>query len=87
MHFHNVSIQIGPSDDVEVFRQSCGEGDNWLKIKERPIEYGILIDGATVAEVDAIVAAINAPIMRRREELAAKLAELRADRSLAQAAE
>ena len=87
MHFHNVSIQIGPSDDVEVFRLSCGEGDNWLKIKERPIEYGILIDGATVAEVDAIVAAINAPIMRRREELAAKLAALRADRSLAQAAE
>jgi hypothetical protein len=87
MHFHNVSIQIGPSDNVEVSRLSCGDGDNWLKIKARPIEYGILIDGATVAEVDAIVAALNAPIMRRREELAAKLAEFRADRLVAQAAE
>ena len=54
MHYHDASIQIGPSDDVEVFRQSCGKGDNWLKIKERPIEYGILIDGATVAESDAL---------------------------------
>ena len=87
MHYHFASIQISPSDDVEVFRQSCGEGDNWLKIKERPIEYGILIDGATADEIDAIVTAINAPIMRRREELAAKLAEFRADRLVAQAAE
>jgi len=35
----------------------------------------------------AIAIAINAPIMRRREELAAKLAEFRADRLVAQESE
>lgn len=79
MHYHNISIQIGPEDIVEVERQSCGDGANWIKIKECPVEYGILINGATSAEVDAIVAAINAAIMRRREELAAKIAAFRAN--------
>ena len=77
MHYHDASIQISPSDTVDVYRQSCGDGDNWLKIKERPIEYSILIDGATVAEIDVIVAAINAPIMRRRAELEAKIAAIK----------
>ena len=78
MHYHNMSIQITPSDDVSVSRQSCPDGNNWLWIKESPVKYSILIDGATIAEVDAIVAAINAPILRRREELDAKLAAFRA---------
>ena len=77
MHYQHVSIQIGPSDSVEVYRQPCGDGNNWLKIKESPIGYGFLIDGATSSEVDAIVAAFNAPILRRREELKAKIAALR----------
>jgi arsenate reductase-like glutaredoxin family protein len=79
MHYHNSSIQIGPSDNVEVFRRSCGDGDNWLKIKDLPIEYGILIDGATADEIDTIVDAFNAPIMRRRAELAAKIAAFRSN--------
>ena len=81
MHYHNVTIQIGPDDSVKVERQSCGDGDNWVMIRECPVEYGILINGATSAEVDAIVAAINAPIMRRRDELAAKIAAWHSERT------
>jgi hypothetical protein len=81
MHYHNVSIQISPDDTVEIERQSCPDNNNWIKIRERPVEYGILIDGATVEEIDAIVNAINVPIMRRRAELAAKIAAFRASHS------
>jgi hypothetical protein len=79
MHYHNISIQICPDDPVEVERQSCSDNNNWFHIRELPVGYGILIDGATVEEVDAIVAAINVPIMRRRAELAAKIAAFRSD--------
>ena len=77
MHYHNISIQICPDDPVQVERQSCSDNNNWFHIREIPVGYGILIDGATVEEVDAIVAAINVPIMRRRAELAAQLEHLR----------
>ena len=81
MHYHNVSIQISPDDTVWIERQSCPDNNNWIKIRELPVEYGILIDGATVEEIDAIVNAINVPIMRRRAELAAKIADFRASHS------
>jgi len=77
MHYYDAGIQIIPSDGVDVRRESCGDGANWISISERPISYRILIYGATLAEVDAIVAAINAPILRSREELAAKIAAFR----------
>ena len=79
MHSFDAHIQINPRDTVDVYRQSCGEGAHWIKISELPIHYSILIDGATAEEIDAIVNAINAPIMRRREELAAKIAAFRAN--------
>jgi len=79
MHYHNISIQICPDDPVEVERQSCSDNNNWFHIREIPVGYGILIAGATVEEVDAIVAAINVPIMRRRAELAAKISAFRSN--------
>lgn len=65
------SFQIWPSEPVIAERvTSTGTDDHWLKFDhEGHVFSQFLIVGATAEEIDAIVMAINAPIMRVRGEL------------------